>query len=194
MIGDAGLVTIPTTGRNIPAASPTISRRVHEAGMKFGLWVGPNIVDSRIVGTLIPKQWVAQIDGKDQILHIPEWEFPMDQVCLGCTEYIAFLKRELTRVIRDFHIDWLKWDNSGIPGSPAGCNRADHGHQAGDGSYASLVGQYEIFDHLHATFPGFGAGTVRVTEAGSTMGLREQSGRTGLVMPAIPQTMCAITR
>jgi alpha-galactosidase len=136
-----------------PSGLAAASRRVHEAGMKFGLWVGPNIVDSRIVGTLIPKQWVAQIDGKDQILHIPEWEFPMDQVCLGCTDYIAFLKSELTRIIRDFHIDWLKWDNSGIPGSPAGCNRADHGHQAGDGSYASLVGQYEVFEHLHSTFP-----------------------------------------
>ena len=34
-------------------------------------------------------------------------------------EYIDFLKKELTRIIRDFQLDWLKWDNSGIPGSPA---------------------------------------------------------------------------
>jgi alpha-galactosidase len=136
-----------------PIGLANISRRVHEAGMKFGLWVGPNIVDRRIVGTLIPELWTAQVGGKNQTLHIPDWESPMDQVCLGCREYIAFLKNELTRIVRDFNLDWLKWDNSGIPGSPAGCNRADHGHQAGDGSYAALVGQYEIFNHLHATFP-----------------------------------------
>ncbi|MGC2400492.1 MAG: alpha-galactosidase [Acidobacteriaceae bacterium] len=137
-----------------PSGLASISHRVHESGMKFGLWVGPNVADSRIIGTVIPKQWVAQVDGKDQILAAPTgWESSVHQVCLGCREYIDFLKKELTRIVRDFHLDWLKWDNSGIPASPARCNRKDHGHQAGDGSYAALVGQYEIFDYLHATFP-----------------------------------------
>jgi alpha-galactosidase len=136
-----------------PTGLANISHRIHEAGMKFGLWVGPNVVDSRIVGATISKQWVAQVDGKDQTLQPSGWESSVHQVCLGCTEYISFLKNELTRIVRDFHLDWLKWDNSGIPASPAGCTRGDHGHQVGDGSYAALVGQYEIFDHLHATFP-----------------------------------------
>ena len=137
-----------------PSGLAAISRRVHQAGMKFGLWVGPNIVDTRIVGTVVPKIWLAQVEGKDQTLQPEGWESSVSQVCLGCREYIDFLKKELTRVIRDFQLDWLKWDNSGIPGSPAsGCNRADHGHQAGDASYAALVGEYEIFNHLHATFP-----------------------------------------
>ena len=136
-----------------PIGLANISRRVHETGMKFGLWVGPNVVDSRIVGTAIPKKWVAQVDGKDQTLQPTGWESSVDQVCLGCRGYLDFLKKELTRIVREFQLDWLKWDNSGIPASPANCNRADHGHQAGDGSYAALVGQYEIFNHLHATFP-----------------------------------------
>jgi alpha-galactosidase len=137
-----------------PSGLAAISRRVHQAGMKFGLWVGPNIVDSRLVGSVIPQLWTAQVRGKDQTLHPGDWESAATQVCLGCRPYIDFLKRELTRIIRDFQIDWLKWDNSGIPGSPAnGCNRIDHGHQAGDASYASMVGQYEIFRYLHRTFP-----------------------------------------
>ena len=136
-----------------PLGLASISHRVHETGMKFGLWVGPNVVDSRIVGTAIPRLWVAQVDGKDQTLQPTGWESSVDQVCLGCRGYLDFLKKELTRIVREFQLDWLKWDNSGIPASPANCNRADHGHQAGDGSYAALVGQYEIFNHLHATFP-----------------------------------------
>ena len=139
--------------KKYPIGLASISNRVHETGMKFGLWVGPNVVDTRIVGTLIPKLWIAQVDGKVQTLQPSGWESPVDQVCLGCREYINFLTNELTRIVREFHLDWLKWDNSGIPASPANCNRADHGHQAGDGSYAALVGQYEIFRHLHATFP-----------------------------------------
>ena len=135
-----------------PMGLAAVSQKVHTAGMKFGLWVGPNVVDSRIVGDAIPKKWLTQIDGKEQTLHPDGWESSVHHVCLGCPEYIDFLKKELTRVVREYGVDWLKWDNSGIPGSPAHCNRADHGHQAGDASYASLVGQYEIFNHLHATY------------------------------------------
>ncbi len=136
-----------------PSGLASISKSIHDAGMKVGLWVGPNVVDSRIVGSLIPRHWIAQLDGKDQSLQPEGWESPVLQVCLGCREYIEFLKKELSRIVREFQLDWLKWDNSGIPASPAGCTRPDHGHQAGDGSYASLVGQYEIFNYLHTTFP-----------------------------------------
>jgi alpha-galactosidase len=149
-----GLGNYTDDRKKYPSGLAAISRRIHQAGMKFGLWVGPNIVDSRLVGTVIPQQWTAQVDGKDQTLHPGDWESAATQACLGCRPYIEFLKQELTRIIRDFQLDWLKWDNSGIPGSPAsGCNRTDHGHQAGDASYASLVGQYEIFQHLHQLFP-----------------------------------------
>ena len=121
--------------------------------MKFGLWIGPNIVDSRFVGKTIPREWIAQLDGKDRVLTIKEWESSCLQVCLGCTDYVNFLKETLPRLVREFRLDWFKWDNSGIPGIPGKCNRSDHGHQAGDGSYKALLGQYEVYRHLHREFP-----------------------------------------
>ncbi|MBS1850917.1 MAG: alpha-galactosidase [Acidobacteria bacterium] len=148
-----GLGNYQDDRKKFPGGLAAISRKVHEAGMKFGLWVGPNVVDSRLVGVSVPKPWLVTIDGKERTLHPDGWESSVHQVCLGARAYIDFLKKELVRVVRDYQVDWLKWDNSGIPGSPADCTRADHGHQAGDGSYASLVGQYEIFEHLHAAFP-----------------------------------------
>jgi alpha-galactosidase len=148
-----GLGNYTDDRQKYPLGLANISHRVHEAGMKFGLWVGPNVVDSRIVGATIPKQWTALVDGKEQTLKPEGWESSVHQVCLGCRGYLDFLKKELTRIVQEFDLDWLKWDNSGIPASPANCNRSDHGHQAGDGSYAALVGQYEIFDYLHAKFP-----------------------------------------
>ena len=63
------------------------------------------------------------------------------------------LKRTLPGLVREFRLDWLKWDNSGIPGIPGKCNRSDHGHQSGDGSYKALLGQYEVYRHLHREFP-----------------------------------------
>ena len=87
-----------------PLGLASISHRVHEVGMKFGLWVGPNVVDSRIFGTTIPKLWGAEVDGKEQILQPSGWESSVHQACLGCREYIGFLKRELTRIVRDFQL------------------------------------------------------------------------------------------
>ncbi len=148
-----GLGNYQDDRQKFPMGLAAISKRVHASGMKFGLWVGPNVVDSRLVGTTIPKLWLARIGGKDMTMKPDGWESSVDQVCLGCREYIDFLKSELPRLVREYALDWLKWDNSGIPASPANCTRADHGHQAGDASYASLVGQYEIFEHLHSLFP-----------------------------------------
>ena len=130
-----------------------LSDTVHAAGMKFGLWVGPNIVDIDLVGRDIPPQWLAQENGKPRELAISSWEHKCVQVCLGSPEYAEHLKKELTRLIRDYDLDWLKWDNSGLPGIPAVCTRGDHGHAPGDGSSAALANEYAIFKHLHETFP-----------------------------------------
>ena len=127
--------------------------QVHAAGMKFGLWVGPNIVDVDLVPKVIPEKWLAQVDGKRSELSIPSWQNKVLHVCLGSPEYTEHLKRELTRLVKDYNLDWIKWDNSGIPGIPGRCNRADHGHAENDGSAMALANEYAIFKHLHETFP-----------------------------------------
>jgi len=130
-----------------------LSDQVHAAGMKFGLWVGPNIVDAALVPAEIPENWLAHVDGKQSVLTIPTWEHQVLHVCLGCPQYAEHLKTQLTRLVREYNLDWLKWDNSGIPALPARCNRPDHGHAPGDGSAAALANEYAIFRHLHETFP-----------------------------------------
>jgi alpha-galactosidase len=130
-----------------------LSDRVHAAGMKFGLWVGPNIVDETLVPDEIPASWLALADGKRAELKVPTWQNPCVQVCLGSTGYAEHLKQSLTRLVEDYNLDWLKWDNSGIPALPARCNRGDHGHAPGDGSACALQNEYEIFEHLHRKFP-----------------------------------------
>lgn len=148
-----GLGNYQEDREKFPNGLANISAKAHSRGMKFGLWVGPNIVDSRLVGGTIPKEWIASFEGKDRILTIKEWEATCHQVCLGCRDYVEFLKKTLAGLVRDFQLDWLKWDNSGIPGIPGRCDRSDHGHQRGDGSYQALLGQYEVYRHLHREFP-----------------------------------------
>jgi alpha-galactosidase len=130
-----------------------LSDQVHAAGMKFGLWVGPNIVDASLVPHEVPLSWLASVDGKQAELKIPTWEHTCLQVCLGSTEYAEHLKHSLATLVEDYNLDWIKWDNSGIPALPARCNRSDHGHGQNDGSASALANEYAIFEHLHQRFP-----------------------------------------
>jgi hypothetical protein len=139
--------------RKFPQGLRHLSNEVHAAGMKFGLWVGPNIVDAALVPGEIPTEWLAMVDGQPAELTIPGWEDKCLQVCLGSRGYALHLGESLGRLVADFGLDWLKWDNSGIPALPARCNRGDHGHLPGDGSAAALANEYAIFASLRAKFP-----------------------------------------
>jgi hypothetical protein len=47
-----------------PSGLAEISKRVHAAGMKFGLWFAPQMVDAKLVGTVIPPEFVARKTGR----------------------------------------------------------------------------------------------------------------------------------
>ena len=134
-----------------PHGLANISRKVHEAGMKFGLWFAPQMVESSLIGGRIPESWVAKRDGKN-LVTVADSTWPtITQICMGDREVIEFLKKSMASAVRKYNLDWIKWDNSGLPGRA--CNRSDHGHEAGDGHIAALEGEYEIWNYLHTQFP-----------------------------------------
>ena len=134
-----------------PGGLLNISKKVHQAGMKFGLWFAPQLVDSHRVGSLIPDAWVARRDGVQVQLDLKNGWSPITQICLGDPDAVEYLKKALSDAVSRYELDWLKWDNSGLPGPV--CNRADHGHQGVDGALAALRGEYTIYEHLHHRFP-----------------------------------------
>ncbi len=132
-----------------PGGLAGISKRVHDAGMKFGLWFAPQVVDVKLVGKVIAPEFVAQKDGKNIELTI--WNTPVAQICTGNPAVVDHLAKVMGDAVERFGLDWVKWDNSGLPGPT--CTRADHGHQAVDGALAALRGQYEIWRRLRERFP-----------------------------------------
>jgi len=134
-----------------PHGLANISKRVHEAGMKFGLWFAPQMVESSLIGGRIPESWVAKRDGK-HLVTVAGTNWPMiTQICMGDREVIEFLKKSMASAVGKYNLEWIKWDNSGLPGRA--CNSPDHGHQAGDGHIAAIEGEYEIWNYLHTQFP-----------------------------------------
>lgn len=148
-----GLGSYTEDRRKFPDGLRHIADTVHGLGMKFGLWVCPEMVDVTVMEReKIPDAWMTQAGSKFNMQNITGWN-PMKMLCLGDPDAEAHIRQNLLRLVSDYKLDWLKWDASGLPGLDIVCDRADHGHQAGNGSQAAVSGKYRILDALHQRFP-----------------------------------------
>jgi alpha-galactosidase len=122
-----------------------LSRRAQELGLKFGLWV--DFGEAHPESTLLREHpdFVARQPGEP--LRGIDGQLPL---CLHAAK--EWLKTELVRIVRDYEVDWLKFDQPLI----VPCTNPAHGHDTGvSGSlYANTRALYEILAHLRRTYPG----------------------------------------
>ncbi|MBI4789540.1 MAG: alpha-galactosidase [Chloroflexi bacterium] len=139
-----GLGTWRENRDKFPSGLATLSDYVHDRGLKFGLWVEPERVDMRLVGEEVPLKWLAP---EAAMLGPAEEDMAATaQICFGNREAREWVKTWLARLVRDYRLDWLKWDNNlWMSCDPPG--------EAGDGNYAHIQGLYEVLDYLRAEFP-----------------------------------------
>ncbi|MCI0477503.1 MAG: alpha-galactosidase, partial [Anaerolineales bacterium] len=71
---------------------------------------------------------------------------PNARICLGNRDAREWMKQTLARVIREYRVDWLKWDNNAW----VSC---DPPNETRDAEYAHTRGLYEVLDYLRAEFP-----------------------------------------
>lgn len=123
---------------------------IRALGMRFGLWVEPERADD--AGELVQQQpdWVATRDGDPIYRPGPDGNEGV-HLCLGNPEVQRWMVDEITRVVREYGVDWLKWDYN--LGYGLGCNAPDHGHQATDGHYAHTHGLYNVLKALREACP-----------------------------------------
>lgn len=129
-----------------PSGLAAFSDYVHRKGLKFGLWVEPERVDLRYVGPgkEISRDWLSPYTPPDPPSQ-PD-QLVWSEICLGHPEAREWMKRTLARVVTDYKVDWLKWDdNAWLPCDPPNSD--------GNGNYAHVLGLYEVLDHLHTAFP-----------------------------------------
>jgi alpha-galactosidase len=126
--------------RRFPSGIRALSDYTHQHGMRFGLWC-------EIEGLGINAQLAR--DHPD---------FPatragerLGYVCFGNPDVQEWAYQTLSRLITEYDCDWIKLDFNLDPG--AGCDRADHGHQAGDGLYEHYRGYYRTLERVRWAFP-----------------------------------------
>ncbi|MBI5301168.1 MAG: alpha-galactosidase [Chloroflexi bacterium] len=141
-----GLGTWREHREKFPSGLRAFSDYVHSQGMRFGLWVEPERIEVPYVGPgqSVPVAWVSPVTNWDGDL--PEGAARTTQICLGNPDARAWMKNWLARLIQDYQVDWLKWDNN----IPLSC---DPPGVPGYGNYAHILGLYEVLDYLRAEFP-----------------------------------------
>ena len=139
-----GLGTWRENRAKFPSGLAAFSDYVHSKGMKFGLWVEPERVDLDAAGNEISLDWLSPLT--DLSAAPPPGTARSAQICLGHPAAREWIKTWLTRIIRDYQLDWLKWDNNvWMPCNPGG--------EPGDADYAHVQGLYEVLDYLRREFP-----------------------------------------
>lgn len=129
-----------------PSGLAAFADYVHSQGLKFGLWVEPERLDLKYAGanTDVPFEWFSPQTPFDAP---PPEGFPQSaRLILENPGAVEWCKNFLARVIRDYKVDWLKWDcNLFLWADPAGELR--------DGEYRHVQGYYAVLDFLRAQFP-----------------------------------------
>ena len=134
-----------------PHGLAALSRKVQAAGMKFGLWVDPGMVDrQRVASGEIPESWIAKADGKALECWHPSLS-PMNQLCLGNPEVVEWIQGELERIIEAYEVEWMKWDPSGTASDF--CDRTDHGHGRYGAAWTSYQNMVRIWSRLLNKYP-----------------------------------------
>jgi alpha-galactosidase len=140
-----GLGTWRENREKFPNGLAAFSDYVHRKRLKFGLWVEPERVDLKYAGpgTEIPHEWLSPRTSFDP----PSPDLPPNaRICLGNRDAREWMKHTLARVIRDYRVDWLKWDNNAW----VSC---DPPNETRDAEYAYTRGLYEVLDYLRQQFP-----------------------------------------
>ena len=122
-----------------------LSDRAHARGLKFGLWMAFGVADPRTEVVRSHPDWVAT-DGGQPL----RGDFGTVVLCLGNPDVRSWVISEIDRVVTEYGVDWLVHDFAVI----APCTSETHGHQAGDGEWATTAGYYAILDEVRRRHPG----------------------------------------
>jgi hypothetical protein len=127
-----------------PEGLAPLAARAHGHGMRFGLWIALGAVDPASSVAVQHPEWLAKTGGKP----VPT-DFDGVALCLADPHVRAWILGEVDRLVAEGKLDWLVHDFTVI----TGCDAPGHGHQAGDGWWASTAGYYAVLDEIRRRHP-----------------------------------------
>jgi alpha-galactosidase len=140
---DAGLGSWAADPDRFPNGLKPLRDYAHGLGLRFGLWVEPERVNTSLVGAPgVDESWLATEHGQYGAEHT-------GQICLANATARQWLMDQLTTLIDEVQPDYLKWDNNMF----VNCDRGGHGHGATDGNFAHTGALYDMLSQLRERYP-----------------------------------------
>lgn len=130
---------------NLPSGVGALSERVHARGMRFGLWIALGSADPGARVLREHPDWAARVGGAPVVGDFGGWA-----LCLADRRVRAWVLSEVDRLVDAWNVDWLLHDFHVV----TRCDDERHGHQAGDGDWASAAGYESLLDEIHKRHPG----------------------------------------
>ncbi|MEO5284312.1 alpha-galactosidase [Limosilactobacillus allomucosae] len=122
------------------------AKRVHDLGMKFGLWFEPEMIsiDSKLYQTY--PEWMIKTPGRGQTPGRHQFVLDMSR-----KEVVDYLFGLMSHIIQDAKLDYIKWDmNRNITEMYGADLPAD---QQLEFSHRYILGVYDLYDRLTKAFP-----------------------------------------
>lgn len=145
-----GLGSWTADPKRFPSGLGALSDYAHGLGMKFGIWIEPERVDTKYVNGagLARESWLAETGGRYNP-GVKNSSAGSAQICLASPEARQWVIGQIARLIADARPDYLKWDNNYW----INCDRSGHGHDALDGNLMHVKGLYTVLATLRERYP-----------------------------------------
>ena len=141
-----------TPGDWIPDGLEPISDRVHELGMKFGLWVAFAVIGSKSKLFEDHPDWAIDVENRFSMVNLVEEAHPAGSMNLDLAkpQVIEWLHEELDRVVTQYRVDILRTDG--------GSTCYEGGYRQIDGYLENTLWRqcenyYAVIDRLRADHP-----------------------------------------
>ncbi len=124
----------------------SLSKKLNEMGMKFGLWFEPEMVseDSELYRT--HPEWAIKIPSRQPVRS--RYQLVLD---MTNPEVIEYLFESISNILKSADISYIKWDmNRSICDWYTPCLSAD---KQGEMPHRYVLGLYELLERLTAAFP-----------------------------------------
>ncbi len=132
--------------KKLPNGLDGLIRRVNEAGLKFGLWIEPEMISEDSVLFREHPDWAIRVPGRKPT--IGRCQMVLDLTRKEITEW---LYQTFSSLMRENHIEYVKWDMNRCmtdlysPALPP--------ERQGEVSHRFMMGLYELIERLTSEFP-----------------------------------------
>ena len=143
---NAGLGDWTVNEAKLPGGLKPLSDAIHDMGMKFGLWIEPEMISEDSDLCRAHPDWALAVPGRKPVMARNQLVLDM-----GRREVVEYLCSAISGVIRDNGIDYIKWDmNRNIADA---WSAALPPHRQLEVSHRYILGVYELMDRLTGEFP-----------------------------------------